>query len=811
MCNDHGVIVRFDAFQLDDQRLTLTGPDGPIHLERQVFDVLLHLVNHRDRVVTKEELLDSIWGDRFVSESALTSRIKDARRAIGDDGVAQRLIKTVHSRGYHFVGDVTESAHDTGGAANRPLPRLRTPPIGRDDDIAQVGARVRGGSLVTITGPGGVGKTTVALAVANQMATAFGEGAVFVDLTPVLPGGDPTRAVATALGIEGVASTSLDGLAGHLASRPMLLVLDNCEHVLDGAAQLADGMLERGSTAHVLATSREPLGVTGEQLWPLGPLGDAGPLVFVERARAAEPRVAWQADHPVIVDLCRRLDNIPLAIELAAGQLRRLDISELTSDLAGHLALPSTRSGRDGSRHSTMEATVDWSYQLLDDDEQRLLRHLSVFPASFDRPAVEGSAPAFTPSVDALLAQLVDKSLVARELWSGRYRLLELIRMFARERLDEAGEADEALERHRRHVLRRVTATTRLDRWMSAKLGAEYRTTLDDSRQATRLCLERGDVAGAVEIAVGASFLWRNTIGCTEGDALTATLLEHPLSEQDRLWVNILRADVGQGQGDFVQMFEANATAADLVDTTDDQAAACILSHYGALAHLTDPTRSHAELARPAELANAAGDPRLVNLVDAFLAVADTGSGDVAKARHRVTHLMDAASSDGYDRFISHWAGWILALYERDAGGARGWMTLQEEFLDRTGIVETWWTLFSSGMCDVLDGVDPRETLERVLAVASREGHRAEADCVLELAFAEICADRFEVAAELLGTALQDRFNATAHYVTYRIVLDHALRQHLDDHTIRTAMARGASRSAVEVLAEHGVATSASA
>jgi predicted ATPase/DNA-binding winged helix-turn-helix (wHTH) protein len=799
------VIVRFDTFQLDDQRLTLAGPDGPIHVERQVFEVLQHLIAHRDRVVSKEELLDTIWGDRFVSESTLTSRIKAARRAIGDDGTTQRLIKTVHGRGYHFVAEVDEVAGDEAEPSLRPLPRLRTTPIGRDDDIARVASRTLDAKLVTVTGPGGVGKTTVALSVAAQLCPQFSDGAVFVDLTPVQPGGDLTQAVADAVGVEGDASTSLDGLANHLATRPLLLVLDNCEHVLDGAATLVDTMLARGSSAHVLATSREPLAVPGEHLWPLGPLGAAGPLVFVERAAAAEPRIDWQPDDPAIVELCERLDNVPLALKLAAGQLRRFDLAELSRDLAGHLAMPTARSGSDSSRHTTMDATVDWSYQLLDNGEQRLLRHLSVFPSSFDRDAVEGSAPASATPTAQLLAQLVDKSLVARELWSGRYRLLEIIRLFARDRLDEASETNDALERHRRFVVERVSATSRTDRWMSAQLASDYRTMLDDTRQALRLSLDSGHSADAVEIAVGAAFLWRNTIGCTEGVALTSLLLGCDLSDRDRLWLHILQADVGQGHGDHETMFTARDAALVLADQVNDSAAACIASHYGALTHLTNPQRAHDHLTRAAELAQASGDPRLANLVEAFLIVADLGLGDHESAAARVEQIDRTASHDGYDRFILHWAAWMLALNERDGAAARHWMSAQQNFLDGTGIVETWLSSFSTAMSDVIEGLDPHPMLERVLSLADREGYDADADCVLVLAFWEICSDRFESAAELLGTAVRSRFNATANYVLYRIVLDRTMRQHLDTETLNAAMARGASSTAAEALANHGV------
>jgi predicted ATPase len=795
--------VRFEVagFQLDDERFTLTGPAGAVHVEPQVFEVLHHLIVNRDRVVSKEELLDAIWGDRFVSESALTSRIKAARKALGDDGQAQRIIKTIHSRGYQLIADVRVDA----GRDRRALPRLRIDPIGRDHDIERVMAQVSQAPLLTITGAGGIGKTTVALAAAERLQPEYPDGVVFADLTPAHTEADATRAVADAAGVEGAASATTAGLADHLASRPLLLVLDNCEHVVAYAAALVDRITQRGDTAHILATSREPLGVAGEHLWPLGPLHEAAPALFVERARAAEPRVDWDASDPAVIDLCRRLDHVPLALELAAGQLRRFDLAELNRRLDDRLSLLTSSAAGDG-RHTTMEAAIDWSYRLLDDVEQRLLRHLSVHPASFDVATVEASAPSLQGfAVDAVLGLLVDKSLVHRLPGTGRYRLLETIRVFARDRLEEAGEAAAAFGRHRHHVRERVASTTRLDRWMSARLGAEYRTELEDGRQALRLSLERDEVPDAVEIAIGGSFLWRNAIGCTEGGTWTEMLLEQDLTPHDQLWVHLLQADVGQGRGDHLQMFGAASSASALLDHVDDPAGACLAVHYGALAHLTEPAEATGHLGHALDLARRADDPRLVTLIEAFLAVADLAAGHHDATRAVTTRLDRAASDEGYDRFILHWVGWMLALAEKDAGEARRWMSDQQAFLARTGIVETWITSFSSAFCDVLEGGDAGTVLARSLALADREGYEADADCVLVLAYAEMCAGRLEAAAELIGTAVRGRFNATAHYVLYRAVLDRPLREHLDAETLDRAVARGRGRRPSEVLTAYGV------
>lgn len=800
------MILEFGAHRLDDQRLTLIGADGPIHVEPQVFRVLQHLLLHHDRVVPKEELLDNVWGDRFVSESALTSRIKAVRQALGDDGQAQRLVKTVHGRGYQFVGEVHAVADDAPAQpGHASLPALRSAPIGRSDDIAGVVEHVRRTALVTIVGTGGVGKTTLALAVAHQLMAEQPDGAVLVDLTPVPPSADITRAVADATGVHGDASASVPALADHLAGRPLLLVLDNCEHVLGRVVDLVDRLLARGGATRILATSREPLRVPGEQVWPLGPLGDAGPLLFVERASAAEPRLPWDPHDPSVVDLCERLDNLPLALELAAGQLRRFELDELRRRLDRQLRLLTRRAG-DASRHATMEATIEWSHQLLDPAEQALLRHLSVFPASFDLAAVEAVAPPSEASDAAvLLGELVDKSLVVCVPGTGRYRLLETIRTFAADRLARTDEAGSAYERQRRHVTSRVGSTSRLDRWLSARLGADLRADLQNARQALQLSIEGGHVDDAVELAVGGAFLWRNAISCTEGAALVEGLLQMPLTPEDQLWVQILRADIGQGRGDHRQMFEAASAARRLAASSNDAAGRCVAEHYGALARLTDPEHAPRRLAPALELARTSGDLRLVTLMEAFLAVAELAAGAPSRAHGLVEAVELAASPDGYDRFILNWAGWLLALTEQDADEARRWMAKQQDFLDGSGIVETWLTSFSTALSEAAAGGDVRALLGRSLALAEREGYQAEADCVLALAYTEMCAGRYDAAAELMGTAVAGGFNATAHHVLRRVVLDRLLREHLGADQVAAGLERGRRRSAAEAVAAYGV------
>jgi predicted ATPase/DNA-binding winged helix-turn-helix (wHTH) protein len=799
------VLFEFGEYRLDDERVTLTGPEGSVHCERQVFRVLLHLLQNRHRAVPKEELLDVVWGHRFVTESTLTSRLKAARRAVGDDGQRQHTIKTVHGVGYHFVADVSTLGDVNAPprpVSHRELPTLRNEPIGREGDMLGVLATVRTARATTIVGPGGVGKTTLALAAGHRLQGEHSDGATFVDLTASHTVDDVARTLSDAAGVQGEASRSIERLAEHMSTRNVLIVLDNCEHVLAAAANVVDLLLARGSEARILATSREALGVPGEHVWPLAALDAAAPALFVERARAADPRVAWDPDDPEIVELCHRLDGLPLALELAAGQLRRWGFAELSRQLRGELSALARNAHVSGSRHSTMSAAIDWSYQLLDAPERRLLRHLSVFPASFDVASAE-SVVAGLPGVvmPATLGQVVDKSLVVREPGSGRFRMLETIRVFAREHLDAEEESEAALERHRSHVLDGVRRATRLDRWLSARLAAEWRADGDDARQAFWASLDSGQVEDAVEIAIGAAFLWRNALGCTEGGQWVTDLLRRDLSPADHVWTLILQADLGQGIGDAAQMVAATSRARE-IDDGSDAAASCIVAHYGGLMHLTDPAIARAEFAHVRSLAP---DSRLSTLMEVFRVVPDIAAGEADDVLSRVERLHGSVSEDGYDRFILHWVGWMNGLARRDAHEARRWMGLQIEFLGRTGIVETWITSLSEALSESVDGSDVRELLARALSLADREGYCAEADCALALAYSDACRGEATVAAELLGTAIGSRFNSTAHYVLHRVVVDPVVRHQLDPVAFAEARERGRRRSAGEALAARGI------
>jgi predicted ATPase/class 3 adenylate cyclase len=346
----------------------------------------------------------------------------------------------------------------------KPLRALDTPPnnlprqissfVGRHADVAQVEAMLRAEPFVTIVGTGGVGKTRLALAAAAGVLNDTREGAWFVDLAPIA---DPTLVSSTILTACGADQTSdvpaFDMLIAYLEKRGLLLVLDNCEHLIGEVARVAAAVLARCAQVTLLATSREALNVTGERVYRLSSLDDdAAVRLFADRAQAVNPAFSIDAENRATVEeLCRRLDGIALAIELAAARMRAVSLDELARRLRLRMLVGGARDRQ--PRQQTMRALVDWSYELLASEERSLFRNLSVFAGGFTLEAAGGVFSAESGEEWEVLdgvTSLADKSLLAIETGSPerRYRLLEPIREFARERLDESGESGRVLERH---------------------------------------------------------------------------------------------------------------------------------------------------------------------------------------------------------------------------------------------------------------------------------------------------------------------------------------------------------------------------
>jgi predicted ATPase/class 3 adenylate cyclase len=389
------------------------------------------------------------------------------------------------------------------------LPTPATSFVGRADELKRLAAELPGRRLITLTGVGGVGKTRLAVAAAWLAAEEFPDGLWLCELAPIADPASVAHTVSATLSIplqEGL--SMVDSVVDALGGRRLLLVLDNCEHVLDAAAELAGRIVELAPTVSVLATSREPLGVAGEQVWlvrSLDPTSDGAEL-FRDRASGADAAFSpSDHDRTVISGICERLDGIPLAIELAAARVRTMTVADLAGRLEDRFGF--LRGGRRGvERHQTLRATVQWSYRLLDDTERLLFDRLSVFAGGFDlvaARAVCADERVDLVDIDDVLDGLVDKSMVVADRAGAhvRYRLLETLRQFGEERLDEHDELAGLRDRHLDHYARLAERTRQIYEGHAHVQGAAiFRAEWDNLRAAMHQATARADAARASQI-----------------------------------------------------------------------------------------------------------------------------------------------------------------------------------------------------------------------------------------------------------------------------------------------------------------------
>jgi predicted ATPase len=405
------------------------------------------------------------------------------------------------------------------------LPIQATSFLGRERDLAAVGALVRATRLVTLSGVGGVGKTRLALQVAADIAPDYPDGAWLVELAGVGDQQAIGHAVAGVLGIAQQSGRTIgQSLVAALSRRRLLLVLDNCEHLIEAAAGLARDIITQCQRVNILATSREALMVEGEQIWQVPSLdfrsGLTAPaiILFAERARAAMPQFQLEPEAEAVNDICRRLDGIPLAIELAAARIRVMSPAQISNRLDDRFRLLTGGSRRAMERHQTLHHAVQWSYDLLMPAERILLARCSVFAGGFTLEAVEhtcSGGEVETADVLDLLDSLVRKSLVTAERSGNtmRYGLLETIRQFAEEQLAAAGEAEPARRRHAEFFVRDSDAHFRI--WRSPRQGDAHRwleREIDNLRAAFRWAVERADINAAARIASNIGEMGRNCL-----------------------------------------------------------------------------------------------------------------------------------------------------------------------------------------------------------------------------------------------------------------------------------------------------------
>jgi predicted ATPase/DNA-binding CsgD family transcriptional regulator len=446
------------------------------------------------------------------------------------------------------------------------LPVPLTSLIGRARELEAVGETLRRTRLVSLIGPGGVGKTRLALALAHRQLPKRADGVRLVDLTSAPEEPDVAAEAARVLQLAVPRrAAALGAVRTLLADRDLLLVLDNCEHVVDKCAELATDLLGSCAAVRILATSREPLGVIGETVWTLAPLEPADAYrLFVERARQRRPEFVPAGDaEAAIAEVCERVDRLPLAIELAAARVAVMSLPEIVSSLKASIGDLAGGERLSPPHHRTMRAAVAWSHRLLDESDQQAFRRLAVFVGGFDAAAASAVA---NVSLD-LVARLVDKSVIAVIQTPGgrtRYRLLETVREYAGELLAEAGEVEAARARHFRHFS--ALAEVGREEWLRTgrpQITNDLQDDYENVRAALEWALATKPCAGLPMLAGTRDLFYK--LGQGEGFRLAQLLLERcPTRDRHRVEAQIAAGQLASATGDLPAAKSALAEAREL-------------------------------------------------------------------------------------------------------------------------------------------------------------------------------------------------------------------------------------------------------
>jgi predicted ATPase/DNA-binding winged helix-turn-helix (wHTH) protein len=598
-------VITFGSFQLHPRQTLLLEDDQPVRLGSRAFDILVALVERPGEVVNKAELIARVWPNTVVEETNLRYQIASLRKALGDGQGPARYIKNIAGRGYRFVASVSyserprEAVSPLSATPPSNLPAMLTRAIGLDQVIGQIADQLPLRRFVSIVGSGGIGKTTVALAVAQRLAVSYQHGVCFVDLAPLRDSRFVPSVLGVALGLSIATENPVPSVISFLRDRGMLIVLDNCEHVVDASALLAEALLKGAPSVNILVTSRESLRAEGEFTHRLSPMSvpPASPAptaataltfpsiqLFVQRATANDDSFALSDDYaPIVADICRRLDGIPLAIELGAARIDALGIRGLAARINDRFSLLMRGRRTALPRHQTLRAMLDWSFDRLGADEQTLLMDLAVFKAPFSLAwAIAIAAPSHDPGFDVTdaLESLVSKSLVTSDVSrpAVRYRLLELTRLYGLEKLREQSAVPQMLRRHAEHMLA-VLKKAELDRadaaaseWFDSHPRAvdEVRAALDWAFSA------EGDAKLGCALTAAAAPIWIHYTlmeECCEQIERALAQLGPAVGEDPRrdLQLNAsLAAAVHHARGVGPAIGEAWQRAAALADLLDD-------------------------------------------------------------------------------------------------------------------------------------------------------------------------------------------------------------------------------------------------
>ena len=585
------VQFQFGDFTLLPQRASLLKAGHEVKLRPKVYDALLYLIENRGRLVPKEELIQALWPEAFVTDDSLVQCMVELRRALDDR--SQEILKTIPRRGYIFAAPVNAdtpgpqpiSEEKSSSALNVPgtqaLPVARTPLVGRERELQAVRQLLLDPvvRLVTLTGAGGSGKTRLGLELCRELAENFGHRVYFVGLGSI---SDPVMvpaAIAESVGIRETGGRPfIDLLKSHFRERepsPVLLLLDNLEHILPASAFVVD-LIEASRTLKVLVTSRAPLRVYGEHEFPVPPLalpdphhlhslsaliGNPSVSLFAQRAAAVKPDFQLTAENAAAVaEICSRVDGLPLAIELAAARVKMLPLSGILARLQSRLQLL-TAGARDlPQRQQTLRNTIDWSYDLLHESEQKLLRRLGVFWGGCTLEGAEAvcnTANDLGSDIFELMSSLVDNSLVQQAKQGNdepRFRMLETIREYSLERLQQSGEDAATKRAHAAYCLVLAEegnpdlSESERAAWL-ARCDMEH----DDFRAALDWLFQTRDLDWGFRFCMALFRFWDMREHSEEGRARLEHILQLAGSEysRERAKTSLFLGAFSTAQGDF--------------------------------------------------------------------------------------------------------------------------------------------------------------------------------------------------------------------------------------------------------------------
>ncbi|OBH91783.1 LuxR family transcriptional regulator [Mycobacterium sp. E2733] len=558
--------------------------------------------------------------------------------------------------------------------ANSHLPTQLTSFVGRGPQISDIGQILRDNRLVTLTGAGGVGKTRLAVQVAEQVADAFPAGAWFVDLAPVTNPLVVPVTLARTLGLaDQPGRSTMETVSKFVRDRKMLLVLDNCEHLLDASAALAVALLDAGPGVTVLATSREPIGVAGELTWRVPSLSVDGEALelFVDRARRTRPDFQpTEANSPAIAEICRRLDGMPLAIELAAARTRTLSLTQIVDSLHHNFRLLAGGARNAVRRQQTLRASIDWSHAMLTEPERILFRRLAVFMGGFDLDAahaVGADAGVEHFQLIDLLGLLVDKSLIVTEEIDGmmRYRLLETVRQYGLEKLAESGEAEAVRIRHRDHyTAAAVTLESRM-RGDGTPLVPWAELEMANLRAAHAWSCDAGEFEPALQLVSALQRVWLTRARFREGvagfDAVFGDARYRDADVAPEVWIRAA-ADAGllavwySAPASLERAEEALAAAHEV----EDKALTVRSLVTCAMLAFNDTERAQPYFAEAADLARASDDLAALSQLRAYQCFVFAAAGDPIAAQAAGEEGRDLADMLG-DSFISRYSRTFLS------------------------------------------------------------------------------------------------------------------------------------------------------